>query len=271
VGRYDLRKTGLYEHPHIFWENGKYYCGIFDTLIENLGLSTNVPVSVERLGETGYDVPREGLDSQAVLYLRLMKRACNWGWVPTEGRQKRPCLKGYLLCNVLLRKLEERTSDLLLRGKEFTRIDPRNFVGLCETLQVFIDNRVAYLRYGLDELAREKGGELSGAYVLFEEINKWKEKALEKAKELYTVNRSLPCDMHRFLTLLQEYSLAVYMATDCIQRIWEKSGNPEFLVEKMYHYLYDVYPPLFPAMIERIDSMSDQGVEEYFYPAAVRM
>lgn len=270
TGRYDIRKTGLYDHPLIFWENGKYYCGIFDTLLDNFAINTNVPVSVERLGETGYDLARESLDSQAVLYLRLMKRACNWGWVPTEGRQKRPCLKGYLLCSVLLRRLEEHTPALL--NRDLKEIDPRNFVGLCETLRVFIDNRVAYLRYGLDELAREQEVDLSGAYALFPKIEKWKRVALKKARELYQVYRRTPHDLYSFLRLLQEYSQAVYMATDKIQRIWAESGNADFLVEKMYHYLYDIYPPLFPEMIDRIDSMDGRQVEEYFKaePVGVR-
>lgn len=269
TGRYDIRKTGLYDHPLIFWENGKYYCGIFDTLLENFAITTNVPVSVERLGETGYDLARESPDSQAVLYLRLMKRACNWGWRPTEGRQKRPCLKGYLLCSVLLRRLVEQTPAL--QSRDLKEIDPRNFVGLCETLRVFIDNRVAYLRYGLEELSRERGVDSSAAFKLFPEVEKWKKMALDKARELFLIHRRAPRDLQRFLILLQEYSLAVYMATDCIQRVWGESGNAEFLVEKMYHYLYDLYPPLFPGMIARIDSMDRRDVEEYFQAEEVRI
>lgn len=260
---YDIHTCGIYKHPLIFWENGKYYCGIFDTLLDNFGISLNVPVSVERLGETGYDLARESLDSQAVLYLRLMKRACNWGWVPTEGRQKRPYLKGYLLCEVLLRRLEEYTPALL--SSEMEEIDRRSFVGLCETLKVFIDKRMEYLRYGLDELRREKEGiDLSRAYDLFPEIEKWKEMALEKAREMYCVYKKDSRDLFAFLKLLQGYSLAVYMATDRIQRVWAESGHTDFLVEKMYHYLFKIYPPLFPEMIDRIDSMSMGDVERYF-------
>ena len=35
VGRYTIEKNGLYRNPLIFWENGKYFCGICDTLVEN--------------------------------------------------------------------------------------------------------------------------------------------------------------------------------------------------------------------------------------------
>lgn len=264
---YDIYKTGVYDHPLIFWENGKYYCGIFDTLLDNFAISTEVPLSMERLGETGYDIAGESLESQAVLYLRLMKRACNWGWRPTEGRQKLPCLKGYQLCSVLLRILKQRTPGLLSR--EMKKVNPRNFVGICEILNVFIDNRVKYLRYGFKELAGEQGVDTSAAEELFAKVEQWKRIALDKGKDLFLAHRKDPADYHSFLKLLQDYSLALYMATDSIQQVWGEGGNPEFLVAKMYHYLYDIYPPQFPAMIEKIDSMSERDVDEYFKQTVV--
>ena len=72
-------------------------------------------VSVERLKPAM--ILLKELDVQAVLYLRLMKRACNWGWRPTEGRQKAR-LKGYLLCSVLLQILKTRSLNAgLVRQK----------------------------------------------------------------------------------------------------------------------------------------------------------
>jgi hypothetical protein len=265
IGPYDTRKTGIYEHPHIFWENGKYYCGIFDTLLENFNITTNVPVSMERLGETGYDLAQESLNSQAVLYLRIMKRACNWGWRPTEGRQKRPCLLGYLLGGILLQKLRDYPLHSTL-GRQFKEIDSRNFVGLCETLKVFIDNRLNYLRYGLNLYAREKGADLRVAYSLFDTIEQWKEMALQKAEGLYFVNQQGLAEIDKLIILLMEYSKGVYMATDHIQRIWSESPDANYLVDKMYHYLYNVYPPMFPSMIEAIDSMKETEIKEYFSP-----
>jgi len=263
VGGYDTHKTGIYEHPHVFWENGKYFCGIFDTLLENLGIFTNTPANVERLSETGYDLAGESPDSQAILYLRLMKRACNWGWRPTEGRQKRPCLLGYLLVDILLGRLQEFPAHLSL-SRQYKMIDPRNFVGLCETLKVFIDNRLNYLRYGLDQYAKEKGKDLRPAYALFEPVEQWKAVAVAKAGEMFVVNRRGPAELQNFLKLLQEYAQGVYMATDYIQAIWTESPDAEYLVDKMYHYLYNIYPPMFPSMLEKIDAMSEQDVEEYF-------
>jgi len=263
VAGYGRKKTGLYHHPHIFWENGKYYCGIFDTLMQNFHIAVNVPVNVEKLGKTGYDLARESLDAQAVLYLRLMKRACNWGWRPTEGRQKRPCLKGYLLCAVLLEKLHLGT--VKFNGDDNREIiDDRNFVGLCETLKVFIDSRVNYLRFGLESYEKEKGGDWSQALSLFDRTEKWKEKALKHAQSLYQLNQAGLKNMEEFLRQLQEYAQAVYMATDYIQQIWGAGPDAEYLVGKMYHYLYRLYPPLFPEMVDRIDAMEAKDIKNYF-------
>ena len=72
-----------------------------------------------------------------------MKRACNWGWRPTEGRQKRPCLDAYLLCAALLKKIDQ-CPDLFILCRELKPLDSRQIAGLIETLNVFIDNPVSY-------------------------------------------------------------------------------------------------------------------------------
>jgi hypothetical protein len=189
------------------------------------------------------------------------------GWRPTEGRQKLPYLKGYLLCSVLLRILKQRTPGLLSR--EMKKINSRNFVGLCEVLNVFIDNRVEYLGYGFKELATERDVDISAVEELFAKVEHWKRIALDRGKDLFLAYRKDPADYHSFLKLLQDYSMALYMATDSIQQVWGEGGNPDFLVDKMYHYLYDIYPPQFPRMMEKIDSMSERDVDEYFKQTVV--
>ncbi|MCR4442083.1 MAG: glycoside hydrolase [Peptococcaceae bacterium] len=269
VGPYDVKRTGIYERPHIFWENGKYYCGVFDNLLDMFGITVNVPADVGRLGETEYELNSESPDTRAVLYHRLMKRACNWGWRPTEGRQKRPCLLGYLLCSLLLQKLEEHPLAMVLMRRT-GKMDHRLFVGLCETLEVFIENRVNYLKYGIEEYKREKGLDLSGVKTVFDSVEEWKNKAKDRAKALFELNQSGLPDISRFLILMQEYSQAVYMATDHIQRIWSMVPDGEYLVNRMYHYLYKLYPPLFPAMLERIDGMNESEAENYFRGVTVK-
>ena len=64
---------------------------------------------------------------------------------------------------------------------------------------------------------------------------------------------------------MQDYCQALFIATEHIQRCWAKAAeHKEFLVEKMYEYLYDLYPPMFPAMVTQIDAMSQAEVQQYF-------
>jgi len=267
TGQYGARKTGVYDHPLVFWENGKYYCGIFDYFLNSFNIDHRVPVTAIRLDATGYDLSLEEPDTRAVVYARLMKRACNWGWRPTEGRQKLPCLKGYLICRTLLEKMERYPPDFMFYEKPGA-LDNRHLVGLAEVLKIFIDQRVDYLKYGLEKYMAKEGADLSRAYWEIEQVHQWKEKAVEKAAEMFRVNRdeSIPFSyrIKQMLLLMQEYSLAVFMATDYLQKVWGVAPDPEFLVDRMYEYLYRVYPPLFPQMIDRIDAMNEKEIEDYF-------
>ncbi|RJX25617.1 MAG: glycoside hydrolase [Dethiobacter sp.] len=277
VGRYDKEKTGLYQHPHIFWENGKYFCGIFDTLVDNFNISLSIPVHSEHFNDTGYNLVQENPDTQIIMFLRIMKRACNWGWRPTEGRQKLPCLKGYLLCSTLLRKMEDYPAGLIL-SRQPENLDERNIVGIVRMLDIYIDSRINYLQYGMERLAGEKGIDLSPAYREIEHVFKWKEIAVKKAVELYDVNNAgmdWASKLKKALELMRDYCQAVFMSTEHIQRLWGKVYDTEYMVEKMYAYLYDLYPPLFPSMVSAIDAMEPQQIEEFFaglkkgVPAAV--
>ncbi|HHX87617.1 MAG TPA: hypothetical protein GX693_05495 [Firmicutes bacterium] len=54
------------------------------------------------------------------------------------------------------------------------------------------------------------------------------------------------------------------MATEYIQQIWGEVPEAEFLVDKMYEYLYRQYPPLFPSLMDFVDSAAEQEIEDYF-------
>lgn len=267
VDRYDREKTGLYRHPHIFWENGKYYCGIFDTLLKNFNVNIHLPIHGAWMNHLEQElVFRNHPEVKTILYHRIMKRACNWGWRPTEGRQKLPCLKGYLICSELLQKLKEYPPEMVLSRKPET-VDPKNFVGILELLDTFIDGRVNYLKFGLERLEEERGADLSSAYAPIESVFQWKEKAVRKVVELYEVNKrdtDFPSRMQETLTLLQEYSQAVFMSTDYIQKIWGEVPDVEFMVDHMYYYLYNLYPPAFPKLMEKIDSLSEEAIDQFF-------
>lgn len=268
VGRYSTKKTGLHEKPHIFWENGKYYCGIFDTLLKNFNVSINLPLDGTWLNDMEYQLDRQNYQVRSLLLHRLMKRACNWGWRPTEGRQKLPCLKGYLICSTLLERLEKGPPEMVV-SQEYQDLDPRHIAGLVELLEVFIDNRVRYLEYGMEELAREDGGvDLEKARAQLGPVFSWKEEAVQKALALYRVNRGQGGEAWEkageTLALLRDYSRAVFMSTEYIQRTWAHIPRVDFMVDKMYLYLYDLYPPLFPSLVQAIDAMTLEDLEGYF-------
>ncbi|MFW6238920.1 MAG: glycoside hydrolase, partial [Halanaerobiales bacterium] len=263
VDGYSREKSGIYDHPHIFWKNGSYYCGIFTALLANFNITTEIPVDIGQLGEKKYDLKDENLKTRTVIYLRLMKRACNWGWRPTEGRQKRPCLLGYLLSGILLEMLKGKPRDLVL-NRNYKRLDPRNIVGLRETLKVFIGSRVNYLQYGLTEYKEARNEDVSKAIELLDKVAIWEKRAVSATGELYRLNQNGKSALEDLLRGLQDYSQAVYVATDYIQKVWGESPDPEFLVEKMYEYLYQLYPPVFPSLMEEIDTMRDREIEEYF-------
>ena len=136
-----------------------------------------------------------------------------------------------------------------------------------ETLQVFVDNRIDISRHGLEKYMAERG-EFAAVYRFIEEVVRWKEVAVQKASELYRVNMNKNMTaitrMKQLLSLMQEYCQALFMATEYLQRVWGEVPDAEFMVDRMYEYLYEIYPPLFPEMINRIDALTENEVERYF-------
>lgn len=156
----------------------------------------------------------------------------------------------------------------MLLSRRLQSLDERNIVGIVRMLDIFIDSRINYLKYGMERLAREKGIDLASAYSEIEHVFKWKEMAIEKALQLYAVNKAETESaekVKKVLELMRDYCQAVFMSTEHIQRLWGKlKDDTEYLVEKMYEYLYDLYPPLFPSIVSAIDAMEPQQIEEFF-------
>jgi hypothetical protein len=57
-------------------------------------------------------------------------------------------------------------------------------------------------------------------------------------------------ELDRLLACFRDYCRAVFISLDHLQRVWVRSGNPEFVLLKMYDYLFSLYPPLFPPILE---------------------
>ncbi|RQD77238.1 MAG: glycoside hydrolase [Candidatus Syntrophonatronum acetioxidans] len=265
-----IEGSGIKEYPHVFWENGKYYCRIFDDFLNIFCISLNLPLGGGWLDHVDEFLFQTNEEIKSLLLLRLMKRACNWGWRPTEGRQKLPSLKGYLICQSLKKRMKKYPTSLIWRKDilEFTEIvDEKNLVGLREILDIFLDKRIAYLKNGIKNL--EGKGEIDLAEIQdhMEQTFRWKETGARKVEELYYLKEersTIEERIYQALTLVQDYSQALFMATDHIQRIWALVPDVDFMVENMYEYLYDLYPPLFPGLLNRVDSMSREEIEKYF-------
>jgi hypothetical protein len=49
------------------------------------------------------------------------------------------------------------------------------------------------------------------------------------------------------------------MSLDHMQRVWSRSRNVDYVLLKMYDYLYEIYPPRFPAILE--STLSEEELE----------
>ncbi|HUW46085.1 MAG TPA: glycoside hydrolase, partial [Dehalococcoidia bacterium] len=98
----DLEEVVFKQLPFVFWEPGRFLINIYGAILDAFGMPRRLAVDAALLHDTRYAVPRFDFKDQVALHYRLMKRACNWGWRPEEGRQKRPFLHGYRLSELLL-------------------------------------------------------------------------------------------------------------------------------------------------------------------------
>jgi hypothetical protein len=237
--------------PFIFWEPGRYIVQLVDSLLDTFNLGHQVGVTAKKLQEIGYRFEELGTESRLVLHSRIIKRACNWGWFPNEGLQKRPFLHGYLIADLLLKKLENNPPS-----SGDTVIPSSCFLGLERLLEVILDTRYNYLSETMLEMATESGEEYRDAFRELSRAAEWREearRAILKARfyaRRFPVSEANSEELRGLLTNFQEYCRAVFISLDRLQRVWSRSGDIERLLLKMYDYLYAMYPPRFPAILE---------------------
>jgi hypothetical protein len=58
--------------------------------------------------------------------------------------------------------------------------------------------------------------------------------------------------LQRILALLQEHCHEAYLAINEIQRAWMCIEDTAGMIEQMYEYLYEVYPPRFPQILREM-------------------
>ncbi|MBN1617080.1 MAG: hypothetical protein JW875_07180, partial [Spirochaetales bacterium] len=67
-------------------------------------------------------------------------------------------------------------------------------------------------------------------------------------------------EFNKLLTEFKEYCRSVFLSFDHLQRVWIHSGNEEYLLFKMYDYLFKLYPPLFPAIL--VSTLTEEEIKK---------
>ncbi|HLW48174.1 MAG TPA: TrkA C-terminal domain-containing protein [bacterium] len=244
-------------HPFIYWEPGKYVVGLFGWLLRAFGLLAPVGVHASVLCDEGYQLYRFPIEKRIAVGFRLLKQADNWGWQPSEALNKRPYLYGLMLADALMMMLQfypERfpaTED---------RLDPRLLVGLGRLPEGLLDTRIAYLRFGLERLREERHDyDPSEPFRQLDYATDFRDKAGRGAEHLLDAYRALDEDFRnaarwrRVLLEAREHCRNVFLSLDHLQRTWMAAGEVDFLIDAMYRYLYDLYPPRFPEILDQVD------------------
>lgn len=271
AGRYrglDVSREVFRRWPFIFWEPGRYIVEMANSLQDSFGIGRTVSVSAGRLQEIGYRFDELPPEDRVVLHSRIIKRACNWGWFPNEGLQKRPFLHGCIMADSLLRRLEEQAPD----PGRLAVPPPACFRGLERILEVIIGIRYQYLSEAMVELAAESGSEYRDAFRELGRSLEWQEEArrsilrarFHAGRLAATVAGGPADDLRGLLTGFRDYCRGVFISLDHLQRVWARSGNVDRLLLKMYDHLFEVYPPRFPAILE--STLSEEEMESVRNP-----
>jgi TrkA-C domain/Glycosyl hydrolase family 57 len=244
-------------HPFIYWEPGKYVVGLFTWLLRAFGYDPLIGVHAGALFHENYQLYRFPFEKRIAVAFRLLKQADNWGWQPSEMLNKRPYLYGLAIADALMVLLRfypgrfPRTDE---------RLDPRTLVGVGRLPEGLLDTRIAYLRFGLERLHEERHDyDPSEAVRQLDYAIDFRDKAGRGAESLLDAYRMLDGDFHnpdgwqRVLLETREHCRNVFLSLDHLQRTWMAAGEVEFLLEAMYRYLYDQYPPRFPEILDEVD------------------
>jgi hypothetical protein len=239
--------------PFIFWEPGRFIADTFRTLLESYGVPLAIPLTAQQLDDAiaGFSSDLAPA-ARAGIHLRAMQRACNFGWQPDEDRHKWPYMHGLAICEIV----REREG-----AANFTPLPERALRGLDRVLEIIVDTRVAYLRRGIERLGDRAGDPSQRAAA--EEHLRNAEKRRARASALVRTLRAentksniLPAKdaidaraVDRMLALLQEHCKEAFLSINELQRAWMEIQDTAGMIEEMYAYLYDLYPPLMPEIL----------------------
>jgi hypothetical protein len=243
--------------PFIFWEPGRFIAAVFKSLMAAFGHSLDIPLSGAALDATGYDFTRLDAAARLALHVRIMQRACNFGWQPDEARHKWPYMHGVAACEILREELAQPEAAGRVT-RNFRPLPEQALRGLDRVLEIFVDTRVAWLRSGIDAIGERAGAPAQRAEA---EEHLWnaesrRRRASALARQLVAENMKFitSCAIdaraaQRLLALLQEHCKEAYLAINEIQRAWMCIDDTAALLEETYACLYEIYPPKFPAIL----------------------
>jgi hypothetical protein len=252
----DLQETVFKQLPFVFWEPGRFLTNIYGAILDAFGVPRRLAIDAGLLHDTRYAMPRFDSKEQLALHYRLMKRACNWGWRPDEGRQKRPFLHGYRISELLLGSAPE---DNAFAATRYVHPGDTTYRGAERILEFLLDTRFDYLKTGIKSgLARKrrtaalmeiKRGQ-SHRVIAREFIGRALE-ASRSVESAATPNAKGEA-LNGLLRELKGYCREVFVATDHIQRAWGYISDLDTMISTMYQHLYDIYPPKFPAIFRKL-------------------
>ena len=251
--------------PFIFWEPGRFMADVFRQLVRDFGHDLAIPLTGAELDARGYDFAQIDDAARLAMHLRIMQRACNFGWQPDEDRHKWPYLHGLAIVEILRRELKDPGRAGAV-SRAFARLPERALRGLDRVLEVFVDTRVAYLRRGIDRLGARAGTpeKRADAEAHLQDAERRRARASALARQLQAENAKLLTDcpvdaraVQRILALLHEHCREAFLAINEIQRAWMCIDDTAGMIEQMYEYLYDVYPPRFPQILRELLSEDD--------------
>ncbi|MEW6729851.1 MAG: hypothetical protein AB1489_00815, partial [Acidobacteriota bacterium] len=244
-------------YPFIYWDTGRFLTEPFDWILESFGYSLLTNINSKVLSDLNYELQRLPPEKQLPLHLRLMKRACNWGWQVDEGRAKWPYLHGIQIAELLQLQLQLYP---LLRPKPRRPLDETLFTGLERVLEGFLDTRIGYLTFGLSRQQDERGIDIDAGLKQLAYARDLRERAASAARSAQALHTKLLEKPHdrlswqQFIEQMKEYCLFVFLCYDHLQQTWGTSPDTNFLVQAMYRYLYDIYPPKFPQIFDDLQA-----------------
>ena len=253
----DLEEAVFKKLPFVLWEPGRFLVNTYGAVLDAFGMPRQLAVDAASLHNTRYAIPRFDFKEQVGLHYRLMKRACNWGWRPEEGRQKRPFLHGYRLSELLLGTEPE---DSAFAATRYVHPGDAAYAGAERILEFLLDTRFDYLRTGIEE-GGLAGEHKEAALLDLERGQSHRVIATEFIHRALEASRSVESAatpegkgeaLNRLIRELKGYCREVFVATDHIQRAWGYINDLDAMILTMYRHLYEIYPPKFPTMFREL-------------------